>query len=426
MLTVITAFVCTFMSFCTGLLFNRANTGRTLLNAAIAGLLAGGLTWLLQDRTPTLLPLLLVLICVLLIPAVILQRKVKVLEALLAGLVTVGEQALLLFTQHAFSDVYSDAIGGWIAIGTAVLSVPLLASVKQYFPEENWKDCFSETSGNVKVFPLKIVHVYMVAATGTVGTLLALFLLRVDSLASAIAVVLILLMLYVGSVLGVILLLQHKRLTIAVDTERQYRGEMQTFMNVIRSQRHDYNFHVQTLASMINNGDVEASRTYINELVEDTGAMNTMLPVADPAIAAMIHSFRVSAARDGIELSIDIRNDLSAVVTNAYETNKIISNLLQNAIDEVKTHKDKRFGIRLSIFKRGEFCDVHVVNELGEVQSEEEYLASVFKQGYTTKQGHDGVGLSSIQSLLKRYHGLIYPYIEDNTIHFVAEIPLKV
>ena len=30
--------------------------------------------------------------------------------------------------------------------------------------------------------------------------------------------------------------------------EQQYRQEMQSFLNVIRSQRHDYNFHVQTLS----------------------------------------------------------------------------------------------------------------------------------------------------------------------------------
>ncbi len=58
----------------------------------------------------------------------------------------------------------------------------------------------------------------------------------------------------------------------------------------------------------------------------------------------------------GIELHLDIQNDLSTVVTSVYETNKVIGNLLQNAIDEVRIHSDRSFGIYLYIIKRGEYC----------------------------------------------------------------------
>jgi sensor histidine kinase regulating citrate/malate metabolism len=140
----------------------------------------------------------------------------------------------------------------------------------------------------------------------------------------------------------------------------------------------------------------------------------------------MINNFRILAAREGIELHIDIQNDLANVVTNVYETNKIISNLLQNAIDEVKTHKDKAYGIWLYIFKRGEFCNIHVANELEEDVPQEDYVKNIYKQGYTTKLGHDGIGLSSIQTLAKRHKGLIYTYLEGNIIHFIAEIPISI
>ena len=103
---------------------------------------------------------------------------------------------------------------------------------------------------------------------------------------------------------------------------------------------------------------------------------------------------------------------------------KIISNLLQNAIDEVSTHEDKSYGIHLTILKRGEFCVIRTSNKLKRVPGSEE-LGQIYQQGYTTKRGHDGVGLSSVRTLLTRYHGTIYTQLEEDVIHFVARVPIN-
>ncbi len=228
-------------------------------------------------------------------------------------------------------------------------------------------------------------------------------------------------LLYWCGICLVIAMAAHQRAALAVTSEKQYREEMETFMNVIRSQRHDYNFHVRTLAGLVQSGDMDACRAYLDELVQDSVEMNQLLPIQDPAISATIFSFRALAARAGIRLHIDVQNDLSAIATNVYETNKIISNLLQNAIDEVSTHADKSYGIWLYVLKRGQFCLIHTANELGDTPVD----GNVFRQGYTTKSGHDGVGLSSVRALVERYHGLVYTRQEDGLIHFVAQIPLR-
>ena len=209
----------------------------------------------------------------------------------------------------------------------------------------------------------------------------------------------------------------------AVNAEQQYRSEMQSFLNVIRSQRHDYNFHVQTIAGLIKQGKIDDCLKYVNALEEDSAIMNAILPVKDPAIAALIHNFQVMAVREGIRLTIDIRYDLSQIATNVYETNKIISNLLQNAIDETVTHEDKSYGIQLTIIKRGEFCVIRVSNAILKVP-DKETLGALYQQGYTTKKGHDGVGLSSLKTLVSKYHGVIYTEVENDVISFVARVPI--
>jgi sensor histidine kinase regulating citrate/malate metabolism len=181
---------------------------------------------------------------------------------------------------------------------------------------------------------------------------------------------------------------------------------------------------VQTIAGLIRQGKVEECLRYVNALEEDTAIMNAVLPVRDPAISAMIHSFRLQAVRQGIEIHVDIHYDMAQIATNVYETNKIISNLLQNAIDEVSAHEDKSYGIHLTILKRGEFCVIRVSNKIRRAPTQED-LGNIYQQGYTTKTGHDGVGLSSLRTLVGCYHGALYTQVEGDVIEFVARLPIN-
>ena len=192
-------------------------------------------------------------------------------------------------------------------------------------------------------------------------------------------------------------------------------------MSVIRSQRHDYNFHVQTLHGLLLRKDYAACEEYLEELLKDSIAMNQLLPLQDAAISALILSFQSKAAQSGIRMEISIENDLSQIATNVYETNKVIGNLLQNAIDETEMLPDKSYGIKLSILKRGEFCIINVSNRTRYENPMENYQI-----GSSSKMGHEGIGIASIQALAARYGGVVYSRMEKDIIYFVAKLPLRV
>ena len=403
------------------LCFLRVKPRIASLHAAACGVLVALAAFLLRsgDAASMLLPLSLSIFLLSGI-AVGLQKPLGWGSAVIAFLL--ASSAFSVFCIPRLSDA-NLGIEGIVCGGIAiVLHLVLVLVLRNRFPDPAWKnDLMDRESGRVSLLALQM-H----------GIPAGLFLLTaaVAMFSSADSVKGFAGRLTLGGAaywLGVwlmILLPALRKEKTAVEAEQQYRGEMQSFLNVIRSQRHDYNFHVQTIAGLIRQGQIDECLRYVNALEEDSAIMNAVLPIKDPAISAMIHNFQILSAREGISLYIDIHYDLGQIATNVYETNKIISNLLQNAIDEVSTHEDKSYGIHLTILKRGEFCVIRTSNKLKRVPGSEE-LGQIYQQGYTTKRGHDGVGLSSVRTLLTRYHGTIYTQLEEDVIHFVARVPIN-
>src|SRR5699024_8076075 len=69
--------------------------------------------------------------------------------------------------------------------------------------------------------------------------------------------------------------------------DKQYQKDLQSFYKVIRSQRHDFNLHLNAIYGMIANGKYEESREYIDEVVEEAQHINDLLPIKHPATGAL-------------------------------------------------------------------------------------------------------------------------------------------
>ena len=407
-----------------GLCFARVKTGRAVLFALAAGVLCAGGSYGLRalDAWVWIEPLYAIVFLAAAFSAKTLFRM-RWDEVLLSLLLSIGAFAILIIPRY-LSEVSATSVGvaaPWLCGGCAAAFLGMLVILCRYFPEKNWQGAFDrkEEQG----LKLRRTYMYLLPAIVCLFFFAAGWIPMQGFLSQVIPRVIFESVIYWLTVIVLILMPAYAQKNTAVSAEQEYRAEMQSFMNVIRSQRHDYNFHVQTISGLIRQGKIDECLKYVNALEEDSAIMNAILPVKDPAIAALIHNFQIMAVREGIQLHIDIRYDLSQVVTNVYETNKIISNLLQNAIDETVTHEDKSYGIWLSILKRGEFCVIRVANEIIELPTKEE-LGALYQQGYTTKKGHDGVGLSSLKTLVGKYRGVIYTEAENNVISFVARVPI--
>lgn len=423
MLSLVLTGAAAFLAWMLGASFIQVKTGAALFSAAVCALLSALAAWLMcRAGLRDVLPAAFLGLFLLGALSLQLQGRAGPGGCTLAFCLALG--AFFAFVP-LIRAAEAEASAGALAVGAGFCAVfaAVWAALRGRFPGAGWQEYFGPGKGEQNRLDLRKPHVYAAAAALCAGNAL---LLSIDAreLPRAAALSACGFLMLWGGVLLIILMTHYKKERLTVLLEQQYREETQAFMNVIRSQRHDYNFHVQTIAGLIAGNRIEECRAYVRALEKDSAEMNALMPIKDPAISATIFSFRSLAVREGIALRIDIEYDLSQIATNVYETNKILSNLLRNALDEVSTHADKSYGIGLTILKRGEYCVIRVSNKVRDIPTAEQ-LGRLYEQGYTTKTGHEGVGLSSIRLLAARYRGIVFAQMEGDVIHFIARIPIN-
>ena len=204
--------------------------------------------------------------------------------------------------------------------------------------------------------------------------------------------------------------------------DQQYQAELLNFMQVIRSQRHDFNFHLQAIAGLIDRRQYKECQNYLQSIVKNASATNDLLQVRSPALGAMLSTFQEIAFQKKIRLTFDIYNDLEHVPCTAYELNTIIGNLIQNALDEVELHHSDEPWVQVIFLKRGGNNVIRVTNPFS---GPAESLEQVLSPGYSTKKAHEGIGLTTVQRILARYNGLVYPEFQEGKVSFIVQFPIE-
>ncbi len=212
--------------------------------------------------------------------------------------------------------------------------------------------------------------------------------------------------------------ISYERIEAMVD--KQYQAELLNFMQVIRSQRHDFNFHLNAVAGMIQNGRYQDCDQYISEMVRHTERLNDVLPIKNPVISALINTFQELASGKKIDLRAQSSTQLEGLPCTMYEFNSILGNLLQNAIDEVEQKPAGDRWAELLLLKRGRQYIIRVTNPCDRDPSEFE---NVFNPGYSTKQSHEGIGLATVRKIAAKYGGAVHAEHAPGVVRFIVRLP---
>ncbi len=178
---------------------------------------------------------------------------------------------------------------------------------------------------------------------------------------------------------------------------------LNSLLNSVRSQRHDFINHVQIIDSLFHNQDQDGLADYLNRLTNDITVLNNVLKVDNPFIGALLNSKIDKAELRGIDLQVDIHANLSNLSTKAFDLTRILDNLINNAIEDIEHNNKKEKWIKVMIKEQGPFLSITVTNP---GSPPVEIAERLFEPGYSTKGGeHSGLGLHICKQLSKKLHG---------------------
>lgn len=175
--------------------------------------------------------------------------------------------------------------------------------------------------------------------------------------------------------------------------------------------RHDARHRDSILISYLENGDVEGAKEFLKKELAEI-EKNAKIPFCENTlINAVLSEYRTKAEQEGLEFSARIQMP-KALACDEAEFCVMLSNLLENSLDAAKSY------IAISIKHLNHQLSLNVKNDYeGELKksTENNYL--------TTKPQGSGLGLKSVEAILKSNSGFLK--IEDTDGVFDVFATLK-
>jgi sensor histidine kinase regulating citrate/malate metabolism len=197
----------------------------------------------------------------------------------------------------------------------------------------------------------------------------------------------------------------------------QHYAEVENMYRKMREWRHDYHNHIQALATMLEQGDIEKAREFLYEIHDTLTKVDTVLKTGNTMVDAILNS------KISLMYSKNIRVDATAKVPSELTVKDIdlcviIGNLLDNAMEACeKLPEGSRF-IRIYISVKGNHLYMSFTNSAGKKQ---EKVGMLFR---STKGVLGGIGLSRVDSLVSQYGGYVTRASEDGGYTTEVILPL--
>lgn len=193
-------------------------------------------------------------------------------------------------------------------------------------------------------------------------------------------------------------------------------AEVENMYNQTRGWRHDYRNHIQVLKNYAEMGDMEAVKSYLNELAEDLETVDMALKTGN-RMADVILNSKISLARSK---EIQVRADAHVPVTLSIadiDLCIILGNLFDNAIEACQGLPGQERMIRVYMDMKNTQLYISFTNTTAQKKQRKENGRFVTTKG----KGH-GYGLVRIDTIIERYQGYIRRGSEDGA--FTTEILL--
>ena len=168
--------------------------------------------------------------------------------------------------------------------------------------------------------------------------------------------------------------------------------------------KHDSRNIINTLFGFCRLEQWHRIEPFLQELTNDIrrdiniGTVNSQLKDNMPYLYGIVLAKSAMAAADGIDFEIRINAKKFELFTvSEVQLSRMVGNLLNNAFDAAKQCDYKRVDLNISNFN-GYRIKIEVINSVNSPVD----ISNILKKGYTTKEGHTGLGLYQVHTIIDR------------------------
>ena len=207
--------------------------------------------------------------------------------------------------------------------------------------------------------------------------------------------------------------------------QQMYVENLEEMQREMRIFRHDYKNMLSGMYLYAQEGEVGKIQKTLEKLEMDFDqkigekiyATTQMGNIRIPEVKGLVMSKLVKMNELGIPCRLEAFYPIVEIGMDVWDFNRCLGILLDNAIEAAQ--ESGQPGVELLLMSQGGFLTVRVANPWeGEID-----ITRIWEEGYSTKGGERGLGLSSCRKILEKYPGAVLVTSCENKT-FVQELTL--
>lgn len=196
----------------------------------------------------------------------------------------------------------------------------------------------------------------------------------------------------------------------ALQDLQNYTNNLESMYNGLRSFKHDYINILLSLSGYIENGDMEELKIFFDNKIFPTKnlidqgdyKLNQLSNIGVLEIKSLLCAKMIFAHEAGIDVTIDIPDRVDCFSIDTVDLARILGIFLDNAMEAALETEQPQIGLNIIQNKTGVSIIIsNCFRDNGLV------LHRLKKKGFSTKNGHQGIGLSNVQNIINSYDNVL-------------------
>ena len=196
----------------------------------------------------------------------------------------------------------------------------------------------------------------------------------------------------------------------AMQDLQDYTRNLEAMYNSLRSFKHDYVNILLSLSGYIEDGDMDRLKDFFESKIFPTKnlitggdyKLNQLSNIGVLEVKSLLSAKMIYAHESGIDITIDIPDKVESFLIDTVDLARILGIFLDNAIEATLETEQPQIGLNIIQNKTG--VSIIISNHF---RDNSVMLHKLKQKGFSTKIGHQGIGLWNAQKIISSYDNVL-------------------